>query len=141
MIRVQLRLKPYKLETNNLIEVKATSVGLLLLYCGILFEESEGSKYDGFKTSTILFLMLINVMFVIEWLYYFLASLNYKNQNFELFVHLYGAVLCKNKLSINSKLSNNNETEVLKHKNDKEDINAENEVNLKRAKSEKSLKK
>ena len=93
MIRVQLRLKPYKFETNNLIEVKATSVGLLLLYCGILFKETDENKYNGFITCAILFVMLINIMFIIEWLYYFFVSLNYKNQNFQIFIRLYGAIM------------------------------------------------
>ena len=100
MIRVQIRVKPYKAERNNKIEIKASTVGLLLLYWGILFRESSEDEYPGFKTFLLLIIISMNILFVAEWLYMFLLSLNISNHNFKCFLYLLGVILCKKQIKL-----------------------------------------
>ena len=95
-----MRIRPYKVECNNKIEIKATTVGLLLLYSGILFREIGENEYPGFKTLLLLIILSMNILFIIEWLYMFLLSLNISNHNFKCLVYLLGVILCKNHIRL-----------------------------------------
>ena len=97
--RIQLKMNPYKLEENNDIEVMSILAGMLILYCGIIFEQGQDYNYPIFNLIAMLILIVFNSVFLIRWLYYFLDSFNFKNKNLRMFVMLYGLMLCKNKNS------------------------------------------
>ena len=106
--RIQMTVKPYKIEVNNKIEVMSIIAGMLILYCGIIFEEGQDHDYPLFDSLALLILVVSNAMFVTQWLYYFLISIKFKNQNMRKFIKIYGSIICKSK----SKESNETELDI-----------------------------
>ena len=92
-----MKMSPYKVKKNNDIEVTSIIAGMLIQYCGIVFEESQDHHYPIFDLVAMLILVAFNIMFLTEWMYYFLESLNSKNENLRKFIKMYGSILCKNK--------------------------------------------
>ena len=97
IVRIQIRKDPYKFKVNNQIEVMSIIAGMLILYCGIIFEEGQDHDYSLFDSAAMFILILSNGVFVTQWLYYFLVSFNFKNKRLKMFVMIYGYVLCKGK--------------------------------------------
>ena len=94
IIRVQLKLKPYKLEENNEIEQKAIYAGIITLFWGLIFSQEEYSV-ALFNTFAFLLLISVNAIFFIIWMFYFLISLNIKNEKFKMFMHWYAFILMR----------------------------------------------
>ena len=98
IMRIQIRLDPYKNSENNSIEMKAIIAGMITIYCGLLFLQEGENKVKGFDTISFSLLIIINTAFVLEWFYLFLLSFDFKNDKFRLFLHFYGSMICKKKL-------------------------------------------
>ena len=92
-----MKMNPYKIRENNDIEVMSIIAGMLVLYCGIIFEEAHDHDYPLFSVMAMIILVVFNGMFLINWLYYFLVSLNFKNEKMGMFIILYATLICKNK--------------------------------------------
>ena len=120
--RIQLMMNPYKLKENNDIEVMSIIAGLLILYCGIIFEEGQDYNYPLFDFIAVIILVVFNSIFLTQWMYYFLESINFKNENLKKLVQMYGTLLCKRKKEKegNTKIEID-ETEYLKAGNDEKD--------------------
>lgn len=71
-------------------------------------ENSEANKAPGFIIFAFVILILANVLFLSEWLYLYLISLNFKNEALNVFLRFYGMILCKRHDSVEhaKKLSN-----------------------------------
>ena len=94
LIRIQERLKPFKSDTNNKIEIKSTIAGTIVLYCGILFEETSNEEgFEGFSRMAFMFLIVVNVMFILDWLYLFLKSMNFKGAKMKVLINVYATIL------------------------------------------------
>ena len=94
LIRIQERLRPFKSEANNKIEIKSTIAGTIVLYCGILFEETSNEEgFEGFSRMAFMFLIVVNVMFILDWLYLFLKSFKFEGTKMKILVNVYATIL------------------------------------------------
>ena len=94
IIRVQLKLKPYKLEENNELEQKAIYAGIITLFCGLIFSQ-ESSSVDLFINLAFVCLIYSNAIFIIYWTFYLFLSLNIKNKNFKKFINCYAIIIMR----------------------------------------------
>ena len=94
IIRVQLRLRPYKLEENNEIEQKAIYAGIITLFWGLIFSQ-ESTNYAIFNTFAFLMLIFSNAIFIILWTFYFWISLNLKYKYFKKFISWYAMIIMR----------------------------------------------
>jgi hypothetical protein len=80
-IRLQLHLKPYKEEGNNKIEILALTAGLVTLLSSIVF---ISEKSVGFiDICLLIFIILINLKFILEWLYRLFQCVSKKSKLFQ----------------------------------------------------------
>jgi len=93
-IRLQKRLKPYKLEENNWIELVALVAGTTTMYAGFIFSTEGGAIY-GFYQLTAIMVFCINLYFIVNWVFLLLCSFNWKNENYVRFLKIYGLLICK----------------------------------------------
>ena len=98
IVRIQIQVRPYKMKVNNDLEIMSIVSGMLVLYCGLIFEEGQESNLATFDSLALFILIVFNIMFFTQWLYYFLVSLDFKNENLKKFVKIYGMLLCKSSL-------------------------------------------
>ena len=105
--RLQQKLKPYKLEENNDIEIKAILAGTIVLSSGLIFEESAEDNYSGFETLAFIVIIVFNSIFLLHWTFLFLQSFNFKNSNMRKFLEVFGTLICKNKVKSNNNDENN----------------------------------
>ena len=91
--RLQQKLKPYKSEDNNDLEIKAILAGAAVLFSGIVFE--EGTKYDYplFDMMATFVLLCYNASFLFEWTYFFLDSFQFRNQSVIKFIEMYRSLI------------------------------------------------
>ena len=136
ILRIQIRLKPYKYEENNFLEQHATNSGILTILCWIIFTQQD-HNYALFITLTLAFLIIINAMFIILWIFYLLLSLNLKNENLKKFLKIYAYIILKSWFLVNytSQSSEVILKETEKYKSDK------NRRNTYQRKSHKLVKK
>ena len=92
--RLQQRLKPYKLEKNNDIEIKAIIAGTTVLFLGLIFEESAEDNHPEFNTVGLIIVVIYNSVFLLQWTYLFLYSLNFKNENLKKALEIYRCIIC-----------------------------------------------
>ncbi|CDW79044.1 UNKNOWN [Stylonychia lemnae] len=74
--RLQIRYKPYKLESINRLEELEIITTIVAFYGGIYFVNSEIS--DNVKYVTVGFIIIFNIWFLINWLYCILKCLNFR---------------------------------------------------------------
>ena len=101
MERLQQKLKPYKIEENNDIEIKAIIAGTIVLYSGLIFEESAEEHYSGFENMAFIVIIIYNFIFLLQWTYLFLLSFNFKNSNVRKTLEVYGILICKGRKKLN----------------------------------------
>ena len=80
LIHIQIKIDPYEDIKHNHIEIKAVIAGTMTLFCGIMFDQK--SSEEGTPTIIMIimvFLVITNLMFIIEWLYLFIKTFNIKN--------------------------------------------------------------
>ena len=92
--RMQQRLKPYKVQENNDIEIKAIIAGTTVLFTGIIFEEGAKHNYPRFDTFAISVILIYNAIFLIKWTYLFLVSCNFRSTSMKRFLEIYGYIIC-----------------------------------------------
>ena len=93
-MRLQIRLKPYKRNENNEIEMQGLIAGAITLYSGIVFV-AQGNSFTGFKILIMTLMFIFNGWFLFVWFYLMLCSLNLKNQTFLSLLRIYSLFLCK----------------------------------------------
>ena len=94
LVHVQIKLDPYEDKRYNSIEIKAVIAGTLTLFCSIIFDQN--SQDDGNPTIIILimiFLVITNLMFIIEWLYLFIKTFNIKNVKVQLLLQILASLI------------------------------------------------
>ena len=91
--RTQKRLKPYKAQENNDIEIKAIIAGISLLFSGLIFEEGTKHNYQRFDTLAFCVVFVYNSIFIIKWTYLFLISFNFKNYKIQRFLEVYSYII------------------------------------------------
>ena len=98
IIRIQLAVSPYIIKVNDDLEVMSIISGMLVLYCGLIFEEGQNSDLPIFVSLAMIVLIIFNVMFLAQWLYYFLVSLDFKNESMKKLVKICGLIMCKSSI-------------------------------------------
>ena len=71
-IRIQIRLKPYKDQQNDEIEVLAISVGCFTLFSAIIFSYDEYSL-GWFDSILFISIVVLNITFTLKWSYLFIV--------------------------------------------------------------------
>ena len=107
LFRVQIRIKPYKFEQNNLIEMLAINAGMITLFGGIIFIEQTSSNILFLQMFALVFILLINVYFILRWTHLFVYSYNTKHYAVEIIRNVLSFVLMvekKNILELQDKL-------------------------------------
>ena len=103
IFRIQLKVEPYKNNDNNSIEIWATIAGALTLYSSLLFIDDDEESVSGINISVLVLLLVINITFILKWVYLFLESKNIKNATFQKFLKVYATFVCfKSKTPVNS---------------------------------------
>ena len=95
--RFQKKLNPFKLKENNHIEIKAIIAGTTILYGGLLFEEGSKHDYPLFNTIAFLIIIVYNSHFLLEWVYLFIYSFEFKNKKIKAVLEMYRQLTCKKK--------------------------------------------
>ena len=65
IIRIQLAVSPYIIKVNDDLEVMSIISGMLVLYCGLIFEEGQNSDLPIFDSLAMIVLIIFNVMFLL----------------------------------------------------------------------------
>ena len=99
ILRVQESLSPYRDVDNNRIEMLAIVSGIMTLYWALIFVAEEDSIPILYNISLIL-MFLINIYFIVNWIYLILSSLNINNSHFNTFMKYYGYILCRKSKSL-----------------------------------------
>ena len=95
ILRIQLKLKPYKVEENNNLEQNMITAGAMTLFCGVIFTNNSNNMF----TMLALIIMLIsNIYFLVIWLFYFLLSLHLKNKYMKSLIEIYSVVIFKKRI-------------------------------------------
>lgn len=109
LIRLQLRLKPFQKEQNNNIEIKAITAGMVTLFWGIIFNESEDGAHSGFSLLSLFILCIMNASFFLEWTYLLLVSYKFKNPKIKTLIKAYAVLLWYKKLNRKKKYEDDEE--------------------------------
>ena len=92
--RIQVKLQPYKDEKNNEIEILALLAGTLTLFSGLVFSSDEEQKLV-LNAIILIFVMVINLSFLINWSYLFVLCMSEKYKIFKKILVLISVFLCK----------------------------------------------
>ena len=94
IIHIQIKIEPYEDERHNRIEIKAMTVGTITLFCGIIFDQdSTENRHPTIIFIVMIFLIIVNMLFVIEWLYLFLKTLNIKNIKVQIILQILASLI------------------------------------------------
>ena len=63
----------------------------------MIFEKSEESEYPTFNALAVFIIIVYNMIFLMEWCYLLLKSLNFKSEKMKVIVSVYGSLICKRK--------------------------------------------
>ena len=66
LIRIQIRLKPYKNELNNDLEIESMVTGTATLFWGVLFI-SDDNRFALIVLAILIVLIIINIKFLLHW--------------------------------------------------------------------------
>jgi hypothetical protein len=94
IIRIQIKLKPYKREENNWIELMALIAGTTTMYAGFIFTLEDGPIF-GFYQMAIIIVFLFNGYFIIHWTFLLMCSVEWNNHNYQRFLKIFALILCQ----------------------------------------------
>ena len=97
MTHIQHRVQPLVNKNYNAIEIKAMLASSMTLYRGIIFEQEDAQeKYQNFFiVFYITFIMITNIIFIIEWLYLIIQALNIKHPFVQILLQIIASLLLK----------------------------------------------
>ena len=91
--KLQLKLSPYKYNENNYLEQHAINSGTLTIFWGLIF--AQNNNYTLFTMLALVLLIIVNSVFIILWVFYFLLSLNLKYESMKKFLKIYAFIIMK----------------------------------------------
>jgi hypothetical protein len=94
IIRIQIKLKPYKREENNWIELMALIAGTTTMYAGFIFTLEDGPIL-GFYQMAIIIVFLFNGYFIVHWTFLLMCSVEWNNHNYQRFLKIFALILCQ----------------------------------------------
>ena len=94
LIHVQIKLDPYDDKRHNQIEIQAVVAGTMTLFCGIIFDQdSQDNENPVIIMLILIFLVIINLIFIIRWLYLFIKTFNIKNAKVQLILQILASLI------------------------------------------------
>ena len=81
-MRVQQRLRPYKDEANNEIELRAIIASFITVITGIIYVQDN--QIELFNTAMFIIIVIINSWFLLEWMYLFSLWMQHKYRIFKI---------------------------------------------------------
>ena len=81
-MRVQQRLRPYKDDANNEIELRAIIASFITVITGIIYVQD--SQIELFNTAMSIIIVVINSWFLLEWMYLFSLWMQHKYRIFKI---------------------------------------------------------
>ena len=81
LLRIQIRLKPYKQELNNKLEIEAMITGTSTLFWGVLFV-SDTQNFSAISTLILIVIIIMNIKFFLLWLLWMTYTLIDKHEIF-----------------------------------------------------------
>ena len=100
LLRLQIRIKPYKFEQNNLIEMLAINAGMITLFGGIIFVDQTDASIEFIQLFALVFILLINIYFILKWFLLYIYSYNTKHYIIEMIRKVLSFVLMIEKRNI-----------------------------------------
>jgi len=113
VIRLQQRLKPYKLEDNNWIEFVGLVAGTVTIYTGFVFTARSDTSVQWLYNGALVLTFAVNVYFMVNWTYLLLESIESQNKYFKMVIQIYATILCKSKMKNTVKDPQNNKKEAI----------------------------
>ena len=95
--RIQVRLKPYKNDNYNNIEILAIFAGSITLFSGLIFINDEGNQ-TILNTLVLWFLIVFNIVFLARWAYLYVLCMSEKNKVFERILIIFKIMMCQKKI-------------------------------------------
>ena len=126
LVRLQLRLNPYKLDLNNKIEVEAMLAGTATLYWGVLFI-SDTEQQDVLIILVLFVICFINIRFILFWCLWMVSTLVHRHEFFRSFYNLLAIASCRRKVALKIlEMSENIQSSRITTQNDKASKRDEN---------------
>ena len=98
LIRLQIRLQPYKQELNNKIEMEAMITGTATLFWGVLFV-SDSQNFTVISSMILVVIILMNVRFFLLWLLCMTYTLIEKHEIFHSIFKILSIATCNRKFA------------------------------------------
>lgn len=98
LLRIQIKLQPYKLKCNNEIEAQAMIAGIVTLLSGWVF--ASDSIPNGLRAITIITLFAFNSHFIVNWSYLFLLSFGTRSRWLTKIIKVYSALIWKKHIAM-----------------------------------------
>ena len=123
ILRIQLKLKPYKVEENNNLEQNMITAGAMTLFCGVIFTNKlflfsivvnyfTNNSNNMFTMFALIIMLISNIYFLVLWLFYFLLSLHLKNKYMKSLIEIYSVVIFKKRIFENYTTTEVNSTSI-----------------------------
>ncbi|CAI2377736.1 unnamed protein product [Moneuplotes crassus] len=114
----QKYMQPFKTKDNNQIDLLALSTGIVTIYSGLIFAVGQ-DIHEGFELTALTLITVFNGYFLLNWVYFLMVALEWKNQKFIYLVNTLGGILCKAKIDIPIMKSKKNKVNNKKSQNKK----------------------
>ena len=66
LVRLQMRINPYKLDLNNTLEIESIVTGSATLFCGVMFI-SDDDSLAGLVVFVLIVIIFLNAKFILFW--------------------------------------------------------------------------
>ena len=98
LMRLQLRLQPYKQDLNNKLEMEAMTAGTATLFWGVLFI-SDSQGFTVLTTMILTVIIIINIKFFLLWSLCMTHTLINRHEIFRSFFNILSIATCNRKLA------------------------------------------
>ncbi|CAI2377869.1 unnamed protein product [Moneuplotes crassus] len=95
----QKYMQPFKTKENNQIDLLALETGIVTIYSGFILAVGQ-DIHEGFELMALALITVVNGYFLLNWAYFLMVALEWKNQKFICLVNTLGGILCKAKIDI-----------------------------------------
>lgn len=91
LLRIQIRLQPYKLDYNNKLEIEAVITGTATLFAGVLFI-TENDEFAELVLVILMIVIMFNIKFFLLWLLCMTSTVAHKHEFFRSFYNMLSIV-------------------------------------------------
>ena len=99
VIRIQIRLEPYKNSLNNELEIQAMITGTGTLFAGVLFI-SDDSDLVVIIIFVLIIIIIMNSRYVLFWLFWMAFTLVEKHESFRTIFNMLALITCRRQFAL-----------------------------------------